>query len=124
MCGGCGPCKNRMVTVESGTVGSVVGGRYAIEAELATGGMGVVFRVVDRPTGRVLALKRSLAGGSDSGPRNAALLEREYRTLVTLRHTACGHVGSPHLSCPGCGEPVTAREMEALPGLGAIAKTG
>jgi DNA-binding HxlR family transcriptional regulator len=41
-------------------------------------------------------------------------------TLVTLRHTACGHVGPPHLSCPGCGEPVTAREMEALPGAGAV----
>jgi len=43
-------------------------------------------------------------------------------TLVSLRHTACGHVGQPHLSCPGCGEPVTAREMEALPGEGAILK--
>ena len=43
-------------------------------------------------------------------------------TLVTLRHTACGHVGSPTLACPGCGEPVTAREMEALPGRGAIAR--
>src|SRR5262245_47972954 len=75
-----------IVAVESGTVGGLVAGRYAIEAELATGGMGVVFRVVDQPTGRVLALKRSLADDSDSGPRNAALLEREYRTLVTLRH--------------------------------------
>src|SRR5687768_6037688 len=86
LCGGDRRCKNGMVAVESGTAGAVVGGRYAIEAELATGGMGVVFRVVDRPTGRVLALKRSLAGGADSAPRNAALLEREYRTLVTLRH--------------------------------------
>jgi tRNA A-37 threonylcarbamoyl transferase component Bud32 len=75
-----------VVAVESGTVGGLVAGRYTVEAELATGGMGVVFRVVDRPTGRVLALKRSLADSSDSGPRNAALLEREYRTLVTLRH--------------------------------------
>lgn len=41
-------------------------------------------------------------------------------TLVQLRHTACGAVGAPHLTCPGCGEPVTARDMEALPGLGAI----
>jgi DNA-binding HxlR family transcriptional regulator len=43
-------------------------------------------------------------------------------TLVTLRHTACGHVGSPQLTCPGCGEPVSAREMEALPGAGAVLK--
>jgi DNA-binding HxlR family transcriptional regulator len=40
--------------------------------------------------------------------------------LVELRHTACGHVGQPELACPGCGEPVTARDMEALPGAGAI----
>jgi DNA-binding HxlR family transcriptional regulator len=43
-------------------------------------------------------------------------------TLVTLRHTACGHVGPPQLTCPGCGEPVSAREMEALPGAGAVLK--
>ena len=41
-------------------------------------------------------------------------------TLVELRHIACGTVGAPHLTCPGCGEPVTAREMEALPGSGAV----
>ena len=41
-------------------------------------------------------------------------------TLVELRHIACGAVGQPHLACPGCGEPVTARDMEALPGSGAV----
>ena len=44
-------------------------------------------------------------------------------TLVTLRHKACGAVGSPQLACPGCGEPVTASDMEALPGRGAVLKT-
>jgi len=44
-------------------------------------------------------------------------------TLVTLRHRSCGAVAQPHLACPGCGERVTARDMEALPGRGAIAKT-
>ncbi|MCP9484273.1 MAG: helix-turn-helix transcriptional regulator [Gaiellaceae bacterium MAG52_C11] len=44
-------------------------------------------------------------------------------TLVALRHRSCGAVGQPHLSCPGCGERVTARDMEALPGLGAVLKT-
>lgn len=44
----------------------------------------------------------------------------EEGPLVELRHTACGTVGLPHLACPGCGEPVTARDMEALPGAGAV----
>jgi len=42
--------------------------------------------------------------------------------LISLRHKACGTVGQPHLACPGCGEPVTARDMEATPGLGAVLK--
>ncbi len=69
------PLQNAIVTVESGTVGSLVAGRYAIQSELARGGMGAVFRVVDRSTGSVVALKRSLAEGLGTAERNAALLE-------------------------------------------------
>lgn len=47
----------------------------------------------------------------------------EEGTLVELRHTACGHAGLPQLACPGCGEPVTARDMEAIPGAGAIKRS-
>jgi DNA-binding HxlR family transcriptional regulator len=43
-------------------------------------------------------------------------------TLVTVRHKTCGTVGQPQLACPGCGEHVTARDMEALPGSGAVLK--
>lgn len=43
-------------------------------------------------------------------------------TLVELRHKACGTIGQPQLACPGCGEPVTARDMEAIPGAGAVKK--
>jgi len=43
-------------------------------------------------------------------------------TLMTVRHKACGTVGQPQLACPGCGEHVTARDMEALPGGGAVLK--
>jgi DNA-binding HxlR family transcriptional regulator len=43
-------------------------------------------------------------------------------TLVELRHKSCGTVGLPHLACPGCGEPVSPRDMEALPGPGAVLK--
>ena len=43
-------------------------------------------------------------------------------TLVELRHIACGTIGQPELACPGCGERVTARDMEAIPGTGAVKK--
>ncbi len=43
-------------------------------------------------------------------------------TLVNVRHKGCGTVAQPHLACPGCGEPVSARDMEALPGSGAVLK--
>lgn len=38
---------------------------------------------------------------------------------VVTRHRACGHVVTPKLCCPECGEPVQAKDMEALPGPGA-----
>lgn len=70
------------MAVETRTASGLIAGRYVVESELARGGMGVVFRVVDQSTGRVLALKRNL----DSGATSTALFEREYRTLVALRH--------------------------------------
>lgn len=70
------------MAAETGAAPCVVAGRYEIDVELARGGMGVVFRVIDHSTGRILALKRSL----DVMPSSAALFEREYRTLVSLRH--------------------------------------
>ncbi|HEY6881168.1 MAG TPA: serine/threonine-protein kinase, partial [Polyangiales bacterium] len=57
-------------------------GRYELGEELARGGMGAVYRVVDHTTGRTLALKRSLSHHATG--RSA--LQREYQTLVTLRH--------------------------------------
>jgi DNA-binding HxlR family transcriptional regulator len=35
------------------------------------------------------------------------------------RHTACGHIFDPVLACSECGQAITAREVEALPGPGA-----
>jgi len=63
--------------------GSLVAGRYRVEAEIATGGMGAVYRVVDQATGRKVALKRLLP---DAGKTSAILFEREYHTLVGLIH--------------------------------------
>jgi tetratricopeptide (TPR) repeat protein len=58
-------------------------GRFCIEAELARGGMGAVYRAVDRSTGKRVALKRLLAGG---GPKVGALFEREFYVLSSLSH--------------------------------------
>jgi DNA-binding HxlR family transcriptional regulator len=33
---------------------------------------------------------------------------------ITLRHRSCGQIIEPELTCPACGEPITARDMEAL----------
>ncbi len=59
-----------------------VAGRYQIEATLAKGGMGSVYRVRDQSSGRTLALKRLQAGARSA----AALFEREYQTLRSLKH--------------------------------------
>ncbi|HEY6881281.1 MAG TPA: protein kinase, partial [Polyangiales bacterium] len=64
---------------------SVVAGRYELEGELARGGMGVVFRARDRVSGRLIALKRSLEDQEGSSHLRT-MLQREYQTLVTLRH--------------------------------------
>lgn len=62
----------------------LIGDRYETLAELARGGMGVVYRVTDTLTGRQVALKRCL---SDSHPDLVRLLfQREYKTLASLRH--------------------------------------
>lgn len=71
-----------------------VSGRYRVDAEIARGGMGVVYAVYDESTGARLALKR-LARGSPGHTRRkvaersgdaALLLQFEYAMLARLRH--------------------------------------
>jgi hypothetical protein len=69
----------------------IIGGRYQILNELGSGGMGEVFRVLDRLTGRVATLKRLKAAHtleSDSiGAADCRIaLAQEFRLLATLRH--------------------------------------
>lgn len=60
-----------------------IGGRYEVEAELGAGGMGIVSRVRDASTGRTLALKQLR---TNTGRTEEALFQREYHTLVLLKH--------------------------------------
>ena len=77
-----------------------IGSRYQLEAELGRGGMGAVYRALDRLTGDEVALKRvmtpaeklqfasRLSGDSAaSGSTNLRVaLAQEFHTLASLRH--------------------------------------
>ncbi len=62
--------------------GDLLAERYAIEDELGVGGMGTVFRAVDRQTGERLAIK----GLNQPGPDLLVRFKREYRALADVRH--------------------------------------
>jgi tetratricopeptide (TPR) repeat protein len=71
----------------------IVGRRYVLQNELGRGGMGTVYRAVDRLTGQVVALKRVTAPGeqlltaSTGASADMRLsLAQEFRTLSSLRH--------------------------------------
>jgi hypothetical protein len=62
-------------------------GRYELIGEIGAGGMGSVYRARDPGTGGVVALKQ--LSGKNAGDKRAmleALFEREYHTLVRLKH--------------------------------------
>ena len=63
----------------------VVAGRFEIERRAASGGMGAIFRALDRVTGEPVALKLVLAS-TDEGA--ALRFAREGRVLSTLSHPA------------------------------------
>jgi tRNA A-37 threonylcarbamoyl transferase component Bud32 len=61
----------------------VIARRYRVESALAQGGMGEVLAVFDTQTKRRVALKRML---NAKDTRLRSMFEREYHTLVALRH--------------------------------------
>jgi tetratricopeptide (TPR) repeat protein len=67
--------------------GSLIAGRYRVRARLGAGGMGAVYRVVDEPTGRSLALKQfgGPAARVDVG-RHQLRFRREFHTMARLVH--------------------------------------
>jgi serine/threonine-protein kinase len=66
-------------------IGSVLGGRYELLAELGRGAFGTVFRARDRVADEVVAIKvlELAAGGS---PEAVARLRRELKTARTVTH--------------------------------------
>lgn len=64
-----------------------IGDRYEVLETLGVGGMGTVFRVLDRRVGRELALKR-LSETAAADASVAELFEREFHTLSELAHPA------------------------------------
>jgi hypothetical protein len=59
--------------------------RYVAQEQLASGGMGVVYRVHDRLTGEARALKR-IQPEAAGEPLHVAAFEREYQVLAGLDH--------------------------------------
>jgi len=71
--------------------GQCAQGRYEVQSPIAVGGMGAVYRVRDRTTGELQALKRLSSSGAGRGNRPARgyaieAFEREYHLLATLDH--------------------------------------
>lgn len=60
-------------------------GRYFVEEKLASGGMGIVYRVVDRTTLEPRALKR-MKSEVAAKPYFVQAFQREYEVLASLRH--------------------------------------
>jgi tetratricopeptide (TPR) repeat protein len=63
--------------------------RYLVVEELGHGGMGIVYRAVDRLTRQTIALKRVTGlqfASADEMVKSQTALAQEFRTLASLRH--------------------------------------
>jgi serine/threonine protein kinase len=96
-------------------------GPYRVQETLGTGGVGTVYRAVDRRTGEPVALKL-LSTGPALDPRAARRLAREFETLAELSHPNVVrvfdtgvHQGYPYLAME-LVEGLTLRHYLALNG--------
>src|SRR5882672_4143158 len=70
---------------------SIVGKRYLLQERLGQGGMGTVYRAVDRLTGQEVALKRVFIPPSEPDQaeetvQNLLALAQEFRIMASMRH--------------------------------------
>ncbi|MCL4871062.1 MAG: protein kinase [Anaerolineae bacterium] len=68
-----------------------IGRRYILRERIGTGGMGVVYRAMDRLTGQQVALKQVMTGSRPETKRlvdtdKQLALAQEFKTLASLRH--------------------------------------
>ena len=63
---------------------AILGGRFEIEREVGRGGVGVVYRALDRETGQPVALKLMAGAGLDASEE--ARFAREAEVLKSLDH--------------------------------------
>ncbi|MDP2339890.1 MAG: serine/threonine-protein kinase [Deltaproteobacteria bacterium] len=66
-------------------LGTLVAGRYLVERPLGEGGMGAVYRAVQEPLGRAVALKVIL-GSAAGDPQIGERFKREARLVASLVH--------------------------------------
>ncbi|HEX5660021.1 MAG TPA: protein kinase [Polyangiales bacterium] len=60
--------------------------RYEVKGQIAHGGMGVVYRALDRSNGQEVALKRVFLKNSSRRALYTSAFEREYQVLASLEH--------------------------------------
>src|SRR5690349_8960147 len=66
-------------------------GQYEIQEEIGAGGMGVVYRGLDKRLGRPVAIK-ALSESCTRDPERRARFEREARLLASLDHPNIGGI--------------------------------
>jgi len=70
----------------------LIGRRYLLHEQLGEGGMGTVYRAIDRLTGQIVALKQVITGdapaddGIDPSTHLRIALAQEFKVLASLRH--------------------------------------
>jgi eukaryotic-like serine/threonine-protein kinase len=95
----------------------VLAGRYELVEVIGRGGMGTVYRAVDRVLGRSVAVKLLAGSAADHDPVSIARFEREARAAASLSHPAVvaiydtgADAGTPFIVM----ELVTGRSLEAI----------
>jgi eukaryotic-like serine/threonine-protein kinase len=104
-------------------VGDVIAGRYRLDAEIGSGGMGEVWRATDRETSATVALKRVRLShlAADERDRARKRLRAEAGIASRLAHP---HIITVHRSVDHDGEPWLVMEYVRAPNLADLIADG